>query len=122
MQKFIKKQIGKEVHTFVVEAETFHELIMASKNLSFGDVKLCGLCNSDDLELGAHLAGKKKHKYTTIRCRKCKACLNFGQQQENPNVVYLKTKETDEKDKNGKAKKVLDWMSEQQMKDYQEQN
>src|SRR5882724_7994630 len=116
MQKFIKKQIGKEVHTFVVEADNFHELIMASKNLSFGDVKLCGICKSENLVLGAHLAGKKKHKYTTIRCINCKACLNFGQQQESPEIFYLKTRETNEKDTNGKPKRILDWMSEEQMK------
>lgn len=117
MEKIIKKQIGKEIHTFVIEAEDFHELILASQNLSFGDVYKCGLCNSDNLKLGAHIAGKKKFQYTTIRCLDCRSCLNFGRQTENKSIFYLKTKETDEKDKNGKPKKILDWMSEKQMKE-----
>ena len=65
---FIKKKIGKEIHSFSVEGDNFHELIMASKNLSFYGVDSCGKCGSDDLALGAHIAGPKKHKYVTIKC------------------------------------------------------
>jgi late competence protein required for DNA uptake (superfamily II DNA/RNA helicase) len=100
---FIKKKIGKEIHSFSVEGDNFHELIMASKNLSFYGVDSCGKCGSDDLALGAHIAGPKKHKYVTIKCKKCKAFLNFGQQQENPEIYYLRTVEGPDK------KKVLDW-------------
>jgi late competence protein required for DNA uptake (superfamily II DNA/RNA helicase) len=74
---------------------------MTSKNLSFYGVDKCGKCGSDDLELSAHKA-KDRFKYVTIKCKKCKAYLNFGQQQENPDVFYLRTK-----DEGGK--KVLDW-------------
>jgi hypothetical protein len=56
-------------------------------------VDKCGLCGSEDLKLGAHIA-QKKFKYVTIKCRKCYATLNFGQQTENPNIFYLKLKES----------------------------
>jgi len=114
MEKIIKKKIGEEVHTFIVQGDTLHDVMMESKKLSFGDVDKCGVCGSAWLDLGAHVAGKKKHKYTTVRCRKCKSCLNFGQQQENPDVFYLRTRE--QKDSDGKVIKVLDWMTIEQQK------
>lgn len=98
---FIKKKIGKEVHSFSVEGTNLHDVVMTSKNLSFNDVSACGKCGNEDLELGAHVA-KNKFKYVTIKCKKCKAYVNFGQQQENPEVFYLRMKEVDNK-------KVLDW-------------
>lgn len=98
---FIKKKIGKEVHSFSVEGDNFHDVVMTSKHLSFNDVDKCGLCGHDDLTLGAHIA-KNKFKYVTIKCKKCKGYLNFGQQQENPEVFYLRTREEN-------SKKVLDW-------------
>ncbi len=101
---FIKKKIGKETHSFSVEGDNFHEVVLASRNLSFGDVHKCGKCGHEDLELGAHVA-KNRFKYVTIKCKNhaCKAYLNFGQQQENPEIFYLRTKEGEDK------KKVLDW-------------
>lgn len=99
---YIKKKIGKEIHSFSVEGDNFHDVVMASKNLSFYGVDKCGKCGHDDLELGAHVA-KNRFKYVTIKCKKCKAYLNFGQQQENPEIFYLRTIEGPDK------KKVLDW-------------
>ena len=99
---YIKKKIGKEVHSFSVEGDNFHEVVMASKNLSFHGVDKCGKCGDEDLRLGAHTA-KNKFKYVTITCGKCKAYLNFGQQMENPEIFYLRTREDENK------KKVLDW-------------
>ena len=113
IKKIVKKRIGKEIHTFQVEGENFQDVVMESKKLSFGNVVKCGLCGSDNLELSAHIA-KKKFKYVNIICRNCKAYLNFGQQQEDNTIYYLKTKSAlDERGKvifeNGKEKKVLDW-------------
>jgi len=114
MEKIIKRKIGQEVHTFMIQADSFHDLIMESKKLSFGDVDKCGICGSDWLELGAHVAGVKKFKYTTIRCKKCKSCLNFGQPQSNPSMYYLKTRDGDES--KNEPKKVLDWQTADQQK------
>lgn len=99
---FVKRKIGKETHQFSIDGENLYDVVMTSKNLSFYDVDKCGCCGSDDLMLDAHLA-KNKFKYVTVKCKKCKASVNFGQQQENPEIFYLRTRE----DKDGK--KVLDW-------------
>ena len=96
---FVKKKIGQETHQFSVEGENLFDVVMTSRNLSFGNVDKCGCCQSDDLTLSAHIA-QKKFKYVTVKCKKCKATLNFGQQTENPEVFYLSTR-----DENGK--KVL---------------
>lgn len=98
---YIKKKIGKEVHSFSVEGEDLFDVVMTSKNLSFDSVDACGKCGKDDLTLGAHKA-KDKFKYVTVKCKNCKAYLNFGQQMSSPEVFYLKTR-----DEGGK--KVLDW-------------
>lgn len=98
---FVKKKIGKDVHSFSVEGENLFDVVLTSRNLSFGDVHKCGKCQSEDLDLKAHTA-KNRFKYVTINCRKCKAYLNFGQQQENPDVFYLRTRQEGDK-------KVLDW-------------
>ncbi len=104
------KIIGKEKHTFKVEGEDFYEVVMKERNLSFGDVKTCGLCGSDDLTLGAHLA-QNKHKYVTITCKKCRGYVNFGKQQENTDVYFLRLKKDDKgqnmKDQSGRT--MIDW-------------
>lgn len=110
IRKSITKVIGKEKHVFQVESTDFYEVVMESQNLSFPDVTHCGLCGSDDLKLGAHLA-QQKHKYVHITCNKCRASLNFGKKQENPNVFYLRIKK-DAKGNNIKAadgKMAFDW-------------
>jgi predicted nucleic-acid-binding Zn-ribbon protein len=110
LRKFVTKTIGKEKHTFEVEGEDFHSLIMESQNLSFPDVKECGLCGSDDLTLGAHVA-QNKHDYVHITCKKCRGYVNFGKQQENPSVYFLRLKKDDNgnnlRDANGKTQ--FDW-------------
>ena len=98
---FVKKKIGKDVHQFQVEGENLFDVVMTSQNLSFSDVDKCGLCGSDELRLGAHIA-KNKFKYVTVNCKKCKASVNFGQQQEKPEIFYLTTRQEGDK-------KVLDW-------------
>ena len=87
----IEKKIGKRTYEFTVEGENLHEAVMESKKLSFYDVHKCGCCGSDDLILDAHIA-KNKFRYTTIKCNKCRASVNFGQQQEDDSIFYLKTR------------------------------
>lgn len=110
LRKSITKTIGKEKHVFQFEASDFFEVVMNSQDLSFPDVHKCGLCGSDNLTLGAHIA-KEKHKYVHITCKDCRGSLNFGKQQGNPNIFYLRTK----KDNAGNSVKdekgflVYDW-------------
>lgn len=92
MQLFIKKQIGKTTHTFTVEGKNLFDLQIEAQKLSFPDIHKCGLCGSDSIFLNAHTA-KKKFNYVTIKCAKCKGSVNFGQQMENPDIFYIKTKE-----------------------------
>ena len=98
---YVKKKIGKEVHSFSVEGDNLFDAVLTSRNLSFNNVDRCGKCQGEDLELGAH-AAKGKFKYVTIKCRSCKSYVNFGQQQENADIFYLRTRQEGDK-------KVLDW-------------
>lgn len=110
MKKSVTKVIGKEKHVFQFEGDDFYEVVMASQNLSFPDVHKCGLCGSDNLRLGAHIA-QKKHKYVHITCNECRGYVNFGKQQENPEVYFLRLKKDEGgnnvKDANGRT--IVDW-------------
>lgn len=99
----IQKKIGKTIYDFTVEGSNLHEAIIESKKLSFFDVQKCGLCGSDNLCLDAHVA-QKKFKYTTVKCNACKGSVNFGQQQENPDIFYIRTKT------NTDGTKTPDWV------------
>ena len=101
----VEKKIGKKTYEFTVHGENLFEAVMESKKLSFYDVHKCGCCGSDDLYLDAHVA-QGKFKYVTIKCRNkdCKASVNFGQQQENDEVFYIRTR--DKADGSGKE---IDW-------------
>jgi len=101
----IEKKVGKRTYEFIVEGSNLHEAVIESKKLSFYDVHSCGLCKSDDLTLDAHVA-QGKFKYTTVKCNGCKASVNFGQQQENPDIFYLRTR--NKADNSGKE---IDWIS-----------
>jgi transcription elongation factor Elf1 len=115
MEKIIKKIIGKTEHTFIVSGADFHEVIMKSKNLSFPNIYKCGICSSDNLLLNAHITPRKKHKYAHIDCMKCGAQLNFGVQQENTEVFYLRpVKEGDKIKKDEQGNSVYDWKSREQ--------
>lgn len=107
MTYYIKKKIGREYHSFSVEGATLHEAVMASRKLSFFDVHKCGLCDSDDLELSAHVTPNEGHEYTYVRCKKCKATLNFGQQKKDSDVFYLRTTTIESGPYAGQ--KTLDW-------------
>jgi len=106
MQKTIKKKIGRETHTFIVEGDTLFDVMQEAGKLSFYDVHKCGICGGDHLTLGSHHA-QNKYKYVTIKCKDCKASVNFGSQTENPDIFYIKMREEEGKD--GKTKKVIDW-------------
>jgi hypothetical protein len=100
IEMIIKKKFGKNSSTFVVGGDTFHDAVLEASKLSFGDVEKCGICASDDLFLGAHETKGEGFLFAYVRCSKCRATLNFGQQKK-ADVVYLRTKED---------KKTLDWM------------
>jgi hypothetical protein len=89
----VRKRIGRDTHSFSVEGKNLHEVVMEAKKLSFGDIVSCGLCGHDDLELSAHVTEGDGYDYTYIRCKKCKATLNFGQQKKNDDIYYLRTVE-----------------------------
>ena len=100
MQLTIKKQIGKNSQTFIVEGNNLYEMVTQSQKLSFGDVHKCGLCQSENLALNARLA-QKKFKYVEVKCLACKASLVFGNTQSDPDTNYLR-KNSD---------KELDWQA-----------
>jgi DNA-directed RNA polymerase subunit RPC12/RpoP len=110
LTKVIKKKIGKEAHTFMVEGENFLEVMQQAQKLSFPDVYKCGNCGSDNLVLGYHKA-QGKYDYITIRCRECRSSLNFGQQSEDKDTFYLKTKKDDSGQmiKDDKGFPIYDW-------------
>lgn len=94
MQQFIKKKIGKDVITYVVDGKNAWECQMEAQKLSFYDVDKCGLCSSDNIHLMARNA-QNKFKYLEIRCFACGGSLTFGHKQEDPDTYYLrKDKET----------------------------
>ena len=103
IEMIIKKKIGKSAYTFVLSAPSFHEVVIESAKLSFGDVDVCGLCGSDDLYLHGHITKDDNYEYAYIRCKnyKCRATLNFGKQKKDSDVVYLRMKDDG---------KTLDWM------------
>lgn len=108
--KIITKIIGNERHSFVVNGDSFFDVIEKAKNLSFPDVYRCGICGSDDLQLGCHTTKEDELQYEHITCRKCRSRVNFGHQKKS-DIVYLRTKKTSDgnimKDQNGFP--VFDW-------------
>jgi hypothetical protein len=93
MRLTVTKKIGKKTYHFQIEGTDLHEVIREENKLSFPDVAKCGLCGSDNLSLQARIAGKKKHKYTYVKCFNCKGELTFGRKQEDPEVFYLRKDE-----------------------------
>jgi len=110
LTKVINKKIGKEKHTFMVEGENFMDVMQQAQKLSFPDIYRCDLCGSEDLVLGYHKA-QNKFDYITIRCKNCRASLNFGQQSEDKDTFYLRTKKDGSGNpvKNDKGFPVYDW-------------
>ena len=103
---YVNKQVGGKIHTFTVTGKNLFECVMAAKKFSFDDVHTCGLCAGNNLELSAH-ATDDGYNYVYVRCKTCKATLNFGQQKKDNEIFYLKTIEiADGQYKGGKA---YDW-------------
>ena len=70
MKVLIKKQLGKVLLEFEVEADKgFDALFNASVLASMPDV--CGLCDSEDVELTGNRA--KDYKFVKVRCTACTA-------------------------------------------------
>lgn len=109
ISKIVKKRIGRTDHTFFVEGDNLHQLIMEERKLSFGDVLNCGLCGGDDLILSAHVTESEGYDYTYIKCLKCKGTLNFGQQKKHDDIYYLRTVEITSGQYAGQ--KSYDWKS-----------
>jgi len=106
----IKKKFGKNSSTFVVSGEDFHEVVMNSSKLSFGDLDKCGVCSNDNLVLGAHVTKDDGYKFTYVKCLACKSTLNFGQQKKDTSINYYRMKEDAKGDRilvDGKPQ--LDW-------------
>lgn len=108
--KIVKKTIGKETHAFVVNGDSFFEVVEGAKVFSFPHVYKCGNCGSDDLRLGSHLTKEDELQYEHITCKSCRARVNFGHQKKS-DVVFLRTKKNQDgtvmKDPNGFP--VFDW-------------
>ena len=96
MEMFIKKEVGKNVYTFVVEGKNLHQMVMESQKLSFGNVKKCGCCGKDNLILNARVA--EGFEYTEVKCLDCKASLVFGVPKKEKDTVYLRKNENKEYD------------------------
>ena len=103
---YLDKKIGDHIQRFAVEGETLYDVVMESKKMSFDDVHQCGVCGAVNLELSAHHTGDG-YDYVYVKCKKCRATLNFGQQKKNKEVFYLKTIDiTEGQYKGGKS---YDW-------------
>lgn len=87
-----EKKIGRNSYNITGEGENLYEALMDLNKASFGDIPTCGVCNSDDLYLEAHLA-QGKYKYSSVKCRKCRASLTFGKREDNDDVSFLRRKE-----------------------------
>jgi len=112
LTKVVKKKIGKETHSFMVEGENFMDVMIQAQKLSFPDIHKCGLCGSDNLVLGYHKA-QDKFDYITIGCRSCRAQLNFGESTQVKGTYYLRSKKNDQGGimKDDKGFVVYDWTS-----------
>lgn len=108
--KTITKVIGKERHVFIVNGNSFFEVIERSKVFSFPDVHRCGNCGSDDLKLNCHVTKDDELQYEHIDCKSCKSQVNFGHRKKC-DTVFLRPKKYNDgsiiKDENGNT--LLDW-------------
>jgi hypothetical protein len=110
IEMIIKKKFGRNSATFVVSADNFHEAVLESAKLSFGDMDKCGECGKDNLSLSAHKTKEEGYVFAYVKCNDCRATLNFGQQKKDTSVVYYRMKEDEKGERilvNGKPQ--LDW-------------
>lgn len=90
IQKKVTKKIGRNIEVFMVEGKNLHQVVMAEKNLSFGDVDECGICHKDYLVLNARITPKEGYEFVEIKCLSCKGALVFGRNKKNPDSFYLR--------------------------------
>lgn len=95
MQLNIRKKIGRETYSFLIEGEDLYDCVTESQKLSFPNVDKCGLCGSETLSLQSRLGrdkdtGKQTHKYVFIKCWLCKGELTFGHRKDDGEVYYLR--------------------------------
>lgn len=112
MQLSINRQIGKNKYSFTFEGNSLFYVILESQKLAFDDVEKCGCCESDDIYLESHFGkenGKDTYEYCSIRCKKCRASLTFGNRKDDKATYFLRKKED----------KSLDW---QEYKDDKNKN
>ena len=64
-------------------------------------------CGSTNLDLSAHVTPNENHEYTYVRCKECRATLNFGQQKKDTELFYLRTTIIEGGQYNGQ--KCFDW-------------
>lgn len=94
MEYFVKKKIGKEIHTFVVQGKNLFECLIEAQKLSFGNIDKCGLCSNENLILNARIVQYKKttYQYTEIKClnHSCRGTLTFGKQKGEEDTFFLR--------------------------------
>jgi len=86
------KKVGKNNYTLSGDGENLFECVQELNKASFGDIQKCGVCDSDNLYLEAHVA-QGKYKYHSIKCAKCRSSLTFGKREDDDNVSFLRRKE-----------------------------
>ena len=92
LRMVLNKRIGKDVIPFEVSGETLYDVVTQSQKLSFPDVPTCGCCGSDNLFLESHLA-QGTYKYVSVKCKKCKASVTFGQKKDDNTTYFLRRKD-----------------------------
>ena len=61
------------------------------------EVSYCGICGSDNLDLASRVA-QGKFKYTSIKCRDCRADITFGKREDDDQTYFLRRRESGELD------------------------
>jgi hypothetical protein len=92
MQLVVKKQIGKNLITFICDGENLFDLIHQQDNLAFPDVIACE-CGSQELSLRSRVTKQEGYKYVFVKCSDCGSELTFGQRRDNPNLFYLRRRD-----------------------------
>ena len=97
IQLMVTKRIGRRQFHFTVSGNNLHETVAEYDRLSFSDVAACGICGSDNLDLASRVA-QGKFKYTSIKCRDCRADITFGKREDDDQTYFLRRREGGELD------------------------
>ena len=97
LQLMVTKRIGRRQFHFTVSGNNLHETVAEYDRLSFADVAACGICGSDNLDLASRVA-QGKFKYTSIKCRDCRADITFGKREDDDQTYFLRRREGGELD------------------------